>query len=104
MASEDFLELIYFSKCLIGNSSVGIREAAYLAVPVVNIGDRQFRRLRAKNVIDVDHDSEKICKAIQFQMSQNYKSSSIYGDGNSGEKIADILAKVKLKFHKTITY
>ncbi len=104
MASEDFLELIYFSKCLIGNSSVGIREASYLAVPVVNIGDRQFRRLRAKNVKDVEHDSEEIREAIQFQMSQNYKSSSIYGKGNSGEKIAYILAKVKLKFHKTITY
>lgn len=104
MTSEDFLELIYFSKCLIGNSSVGIREASYLAVPVVNIGNRQFRRLRAENVKDVDHDSKKIKKAIQFQMKQDFDSSSIYGNGNSGEKIANILAKVSLKFHKTITY
>jgi UDP-hydrolysing UDP-N-acetyl-D-glucosamine 2-epimerase len=104
MTSEDFLELIFFSKCLVGNSSVGIREASYLSVPVVNIGNRQYRRLRAKNVIDVKHDSDDIQKAIQLQMGNSYESSSIYGKGNSGKKIASILAKVELKFHKTITY
>ena len=31
------------ARCLIGNSSVGIRECSYLGVPVVNIGSRQIR-------------------------------------------------------------
>ena len=38
MKGDDFLKLLNNSKCLIGNSSVGIRECAYLGVPVVNIG------------------------------------------------------------------
>ena len=46
-------KLAFNSECLIGNSSVGIRECAYLGIPVVNIGDRQKNRLRAENVIDV---------------------------------------------------
>jgi len=104
MSSEDFLELIYFSKCLIGNSSVGIREASYLSVPVVNIGNRQHRRLRAENVLDVDHNSQKIEDAIRVQMQKSFEPSTLYGTGNSGGDIAEILSQVKLKFHKTITY
>ena len=105
MESNDFLKLLYNSKCLVGNSSVGIRECSFLGVPVVNIGTRQNRRLRGNNVIDVDYNKEDIIKAIRSQMNANYiKSEHIYGDGNSGEKIADVLAKVELKFHKTISY
>ena len=45
---QDFLKLIKNSKCFIGNSSAGIREGAFLGVPVVNIGTRQNRRMRGK--------------------------------------------------------
>ena len=38
--------------CLVGNSSSGIREGAFLGTPVVNIGSRQDKRERGKNVID----------------------------------------------------
>jgi len=104
MSSEDFLELIFNSKALVGNSSVGIREASFLGLPVVNIGDRQHRRLRAENVLDVKHRKEDIKAAILKQKEKKFNSSNIYGRGNSGELIADLLAKVKLKFHKTIVY
>ena len=63
----EFLSLINNSKCLVGNSSVGIRECAYLGVPVVNIGERQKNRLRAKNVIDVNHNIENRINAIKKQ-------------------------------------
>lgn len=46
MAPTDFLRLLYNSKALIGNSSVGIRECAFLGVPTVNIGNRQTGRAR----------------------------------------------------------
>lgn len=104
MSSEDFLELIYNSKTLIGNSSVGIREASFLSVPVVNIGNRQHRRLRSENVMDVAHDKNAIKHAIKLQMKATYTSSLIYGNGSSGENIADLLSEVELKFHKTIVY
>lgn len=105
MESNDFLQLILHSKCLIGNSSVGIRECSYLGVPVVNIGSRQNRRMRGKNVIDVDYDSKEIKNAIQKHIcSEKPTSESLYGDGNSGQRIADILATFPLQFHKTIMY
>lgn len=105
MESDDFLKLLFNSKCLIGNSSVGIRECSFLGVPVVNIGTRQNRRLRGTNVIDVDYNKTHIKEAIQKQIeTAKMEGEQIYGDGNSGKKIADVLARIDLKFHKTINY
>ena len=104
MEPTDFLILLKNSICLIGNSSVAIRECSYLGVPVVNIGSRQFRRERAENVIDVGYNSSDIQSAVIKSKSLNPKSSQVYGDGKSGETIAKLLASVNLISHKTITY
>ncbi len=105
MEPNDFLELLVNSRCLIGNSSVGIRECAYLGVPVVNIGTRQHGRDRGANVIDVDYTKDAIRDAIKKQLTnEEIPSSPIYGNGEAGQKIADILATCELSYHKTITY
>jgi UDP-hydrolysing UDP-N-acetyl-D-glucosamine 2-epimerase len=88
-----FLRLLTQASVLVGNSSAGIREASYLGVPVVNIGSRQFGRQRGPNVVDVPHDAEAISKAIQQQIAHGkYTSSGIYGTGNAGQRIAEVLA------------
>ena len=105
MEPQDFLKLLVNSKCLVGNSSVGIRECAYLGVPVVNIGTRQNGRDRGNNVLDVAYEKLAIKQAIKNQIGvTQVASSSIYGDGDAGNKIAAILATCELSFHKTITY
>ncbi len=105
MEPTDFLKLLANAKCLIGNSSVGIRECAYLGVPVVNIGTRQNGRERGDNVIDVDYNKEAIRNAVLQQIENSeITGTSIYGDGEAGQKIAQVLASCDLTFHKTITY
>ena len=105
MEGRDFLRLLFNSKCLIGNSSVGIRECAYLGVPVVNIGSRQNGRDRGKNVIDVDYHCNEIYEAIQKHvMHGHYASDRIYGDSNAGEKIAQLIAEQPLSYHKILRY
>ncbi len=105
MMPADFLRLLANSSGLIGNSSVGIRECAFLGVPVVNIGSRQNRRDRGNNVTDVGYDRKEILDAIQrWRKGERPVPSSVYGGGNAGQKIADGLAKVNLQYHKTITY
>ncbi len=104
MEPTDFLVLLKNANALIGNSSVGIRECSYLGVPVVNIGSRQNRRQRANNVFDVDYNANAIKEAILNRCDAEVTSECLYGDGKSGEKIADILAEITLKSHKTITY
>jgi UDP-hydrolysing UDP-N-acetyl-D-glucosamine 2-epimerase len=105
IAPEDFLRLITRARCLIGNSSVGIRESSYLGVPSVNIGNRQANRERGENVLDVVYDREAIRKGVQKQLSNGpYPQSTLYGDGNAGERIAKLLAEVPLTIEKRITY
>ncbi|WP_139958081.1 UDP-N-acetylglucosamine 2-epimerase [Flavicella sediminum] len=105
MEPNDFLKLLVNSKCLIGNSSVGIRECSYLGVPVVNIGTRQNKRERGSNVLDTIYDKNEILKSIQNRMTtKNIVSENMYGDGKSGQRIANILADTEFTFHKTIVY
>lgn len=105
MDSEDFLKLLVNSKCIVGNSSVGIRECAWLGVPAVNIGSRQNRRERGNNVTDVDYSSDQIREAVLACLKNGKATpSDIYGKGNAGRQIAELLAVVPLKFHKTILY
>ena len=105
MEGDDFLNLLDNSICLVGNSSVGIRECAFLGIPVVNIGTRQNKRDRGNNVTDVDYDEVEIEKAINDIIKTNKRTKSdVYGGGNAGKKIAELLNILPLQFHKTINY
>jgi UDP-N-acetylglucosamine 2-epimerase len=53
-APKAFVKLMIDSNVIVGNSSVGIREAAFLGVPAVNIGTRQHNREHGPNVITVE--------------------------------------------------
>jgi len=105
MEPTDFLRLLHSSKGIVGNSSVAIRECAYLGVPAVNIGNRQEGRDRGRNVIDVSYDREAIKAAIQQHIKNDrYESENIYGSGLAGKAIADVLASVKLRSHKMLPF
>lgn len=102
MLSKDFLSLMSHSSLMIGNSSAGIREAPSFKLPVINIGSRQNGRLRASNVIDVDHDTKQIKDAINKVFSdQEFRDSlknlkNPYGDGTAAKRIVDVLSSVEL--------
>ncbi len=88
-----------------GNSSVGIRECAYLGVPVVNIGSRQRGRLRGPNVVDVGYDETRIKSAIADQWAHGrFAPAATYGGGDAGVRIARALAEEELGFVKVIQY
>lgn len=95
---EEFLILLNNSKCIVGNSSVGIREASYLGVPCVNIGNRQNGRQKAKNVVNVVSDQRKIVKAIKAQIKKKkFKKSKLYGDGFTGQRMSKIISNIDIK-------
>jgi UDP-hydrolysing UDP-N-acetyl-D-glucosamine 2-epimerase len=102
---EDYARLLNNAVCMIGNSSSGLREAAYLGTPSVNIGTRQRGRDRAQNVIDAPHNTEAIYRAIERQVAHGrYPRSLMFGDGSSGKRIADILATASLQLEKSLSY
>ena len=87
---EDFIDLSINSKLLIGNSSFGIREASYLGLPVINLGNRQKGRQRADNVLDI-YEPTPIYSDYKKQIVKIFKSSNLYGSGNSGKLGAEAL-------------
>lgn len=102
---EDYVLLLANARCIVGNSSSGLREGAFLGTPCVNIGTRQSGRERAVNVIDVKCDAFDIKTAIDKQLQNGrYKSSHLVGDGTAGYQIAEILASTELKIQKQISY
>ena len=102
---RDYILLMSKAICLVGNSSSGIREGAYIGTPVVNIGSRQTMRERAENVIDVDHNKMEILKAIKDQIKHGkYNQSLMYGDGKAGKRIANVLDTCEWTIQKRIAY
>jgi len=104
-AFEDYARLLNNCGCLVGNSSSGIRESAFLGIPTVNIGTRQNFRERGKNVMDVPYDRNEIKKAIEAQTAHGkYPPNHLYGDGKAGKKIADVLANCNITIQKKMTF
>ena len=103
---EDFVKLLNHCDCLIGNSSTGIRHSCFFGTPTVNVGTRQQGRERGGNVIDVDYNKDEIKNAIIKNIEQKkYPREFIYGNGNAGGKIAEILATIDIsQVQKKITY
>ena len=102
---ETYVKLMRHTACLVGNSSSGIREGAYIGTPVVNIGTRQQRRLTGSNVLYATHEAGSIRRAIEKQLEHGrYPMEPIYGDGKAGEKIAAILSRKNVNAQKLITY
>lgn len=105
MEPYDFLRLLYMSDGILGNSSVGIRECSYLGIPSVNIGNRQKNRERGPNVLDVDEFvASKIKNAIHSHLNGQIGKSKLYGNGDAGKKIADVLSEVTYSFTKSLQY
>ncbi|MCV3391535.1 UDP-N-acetylglucosamine 2-epimerase [Campylobacter sp. IFREMER_LSEM_CL2101] len=101
-----FVNIIRNALCLVGNSSMGILEAPYYKLPVVNIGNRQKGRLNAGNVIFVDYNRDDIVNAIKKSCYDDKYRGTIkdlvnpYGDETSVDKIYDFINSIDLHDRK----
>ena len=93
------------AQCIVGNSSVGIRESTFLGVPTVNIGSRQIGRDRGSNVVDVAYNSSAIKEALQQQIQYGkYQPNFLYGNGKAGIRIAEVIATAPTSTEKRLPY
>ena len=98
---EDYARILKNAVCAIGNSSSFLREGAYLGTPGVVIGTRQSGREHSENVIFTDYDRIKISAAVRSQIQHGrYPLSNIFGDGQSGRQIADLLSRLNPPIQK----
>ncbi len=101
LGSRGYLSLLRIATALVGNSSSGLIEAPSFNLPAVNVGARQFRRLRACNVIDVGYASEDIRQGIEKALSQEFRQrlancTNPYGDGHTAERTVRVLQSLHL--------
>ncbi len=99
--NNDFYPILNNCKFLIGNSSVGIVEAASFKKPVINLGERQSGKIHPYNVINSRYSLLSITNSLKIIESKNYLSKikilkNPYGDGKSGSKIAQQILKLKI--------
>ncbi len=101
-----FVNVLRNARCLVGNSSLGLVEAPFYELPVVNVGARQLGRINAGNVEFVDYNKETIFSALHkacFDESYRHSLKDIknyFGDGHSADKIRDILLSIDLDDNK----
>ncbi len=94
---EDYARVLNNSVCCVGNSSSFIREAAYLGVPAVIVGDRQQGREHGDNVVFASYDAAQITEQIKAQILHGrYAPNHMFGRGDAGSRIASELAKIEL--------
>ena len=101
LGTQGYFSLMSHAAAMVGNSSSGIIEAASFELPVVNIGNRQSGRLRAKNVIDVGYARTEIVQGIKKALSAEFKAGlsdlmNPYGDGAAADRIIGKLRELKL--------
>lgn len=103
---EYFINLMRNTKALVGNSSMGILEAPFYKIPVVNVGNRQQGRLNSGNVKFVHHNKIEIINALKEACLDTHYRDKVknlpcpYGDGNAPEIICETLKGINIKDNK----
>jgi len=102
LGAVTYWSLLQQAGILLGNSSSGIMEAASFALPVVNVGLRQYGRERAANILDADPNVDSILKNIAIAQSPAFRESlhgmaNPYGNGHAAERIVQVLTSVPLE-------
>lgn len=108
-----FATLLTGARAVVGNSSLGLLETAFVGVPCVNVGERQRGRLAGMNVQFVSADASPLRAALRKALfDRRYRARvrrarSPYGDGHMVERALTFLRRVPSKARllaKRITY
>jgi UDP-hydrolysing UDP-N-acetyl-D-glucosamine 2-epimerase len=105
LTPENYLKVLSNAACAIGNSSSFVRDASFFGTPVVLVGSRQEGREIGEHVMPAAPVAAEVVAAAQRQLTLGrYAPSTLYGDGNVSEKIADALAQLTLYVQKHLYY
>jgi len=89
---EDFISLMYYAKCMVGNSSAACKESSILGTPVVLTGRRQDGRIVGHNVLRVPHNQKEIEQAVRYQIDHGrFEPDEVYYKPYTEKMIADII-------------
>ncbi|THB65930.1 MAG: UDP-N-acetylglucosamine 2-epimerase (hydrolyzing) [Gammaproteobacteria bacterium] len=102
---EDYIRVLANASCAVGNSSSFLREGSFLGMPAVVVGDRQNNREHGENVAFANYERTDIISKLQGQLGHGkHEPSDLFGKGNAGQLIAEIIPSLKPTVLKPITY
>ena len=88
-----FSVLMRHASVIIGNSSLGVREAPFLGVPSLNIGSRQNRRSNAPSITHAPaEDVSAIAQFLTDQWGRRFAPSGEFGGGNAGKSFEEVIS------------
>jgi UDP-N-acetylglucosamine 2-epimerase (hydrolysing) len=88
-----FSELIRNARVIVGNSSVGVREAPFLGIPSLNIGSRQNQRASSSSIYNcASTDRASIAAFLSTQWGVKHNRATDFGAGNSASQFLEILS------------
>jgi len=94
---DTYMQLLASTRCLIGNSSAGIREAGAFGTPSINIGTRQSCREHGESVCDIPELSlEALVEAISTHGTRRFEKDFRYGDGNASTMMVKHMKEANL--------
>jgi len=87
-----FSELMRNAKAILGNSSMGVREAPFLGVPSLDIGTRQSNRAEAPSLVHARaDDADKIERFLDANWGRRYPPDHAFGVGNAAQRFCELL-------------
>lgn len=84
MRFSHFSELLRHASAIIGNSSVGVREAPFLGVPSLDVGSRQNSRSQSDSIVACKADETSVIEDfLTHQWGKKYIPDLNFGRGNA---------------------
>jgi UDP-N-acetylglucosamine 2-epimerase (hydrolysing) len=94
---EATLVLLRHARVVVGNSSMGIREAPFYGTPTVNVGTRQEGRTQNPQIINVPAEHGQMLAAIRLATSRPaLRPVREWGHGDSDQRFRRLLERPEL--------
>jgi UDP-N-acetylglucosamine 2-epimerase (hydrolysing) len=91
---EAALVLLRHARVVVGNSSMGIREAPFYGTPTVNIGSRQDGRTQNSQIINAAAQRDQVLEAIRLATSRSaLRPVREWGHGDSDQRFRRLLER-----------
>ncbi|SFS20017.1 UDP-N-acetylglucosamine 2-epimerase (hydrolysing) [Yoonia litorea] len=92
MRFAHFSELMRNAACIVGNSSMGVREAPFLGVPSLDVGTRQTKRGKSPSITSVlASDRQTIEAFIESEWLKRYERDAGFGKGDAAQGFVSVL-------------
>jgi len=87
-----FSELMKNASVMVGNSSVGVREAPFLGIPSLDVGSRQSSRGLAESITYADALNQGLLQEfLKDKWGLKFDCSHGYGGGDSAQKFIKVI-------------